>query len=200
MPAPPASRTSRSLSADQLVDLPEIHHVPVTVDRFAELVDLQLAARRRVVTAGSRSLDDKAVDLAVGSPQHRHCQHIGGDDGEKSWAYERRVIALHEIPRIKPCERLVAGSRTDDVQWVGRGLVMGKAVEDAGDHDWDSRTHYHVSDTHVSDTSQHGAVDGRKVGHLDLLQIVDTDGAVVSFASQKDLHKIAQDAQLVELF
>ena len=71
--------------------------------------------------------------------------------------------------------------------------MPGKGVEDAGDRGRDSSSH-----DYECDTGQHGAVDGRKVGQLDLLEVVDTDRPVVSFAGEMNLHEVTQNAQLVE--
>ena len=93
----------------QLPDLFEIDHVLLAVDRFVTLVDLERAAWRRIVAAGGRTFDDESVDLAVGPPKHGHREDVGRDDREESGAGEGWVIALHEIPRVKPCEGVVTG-------------------------------------------------------------------------------------------
>src|ERR1700688_3313939 len=49
---------------------------------------------------------------------------------------------------------------------------------------------------HVPDACEHGSVQGRQVGNLNLLQKVDPHQMVMTFASQTYLDKVGNDAQL----
>ena len=166
-------------------------HVALAVDRLAAVVQLQLAARRRVVSAGGGPFDDEAVDVAVGLLQHRERQDVGGDDRQEPRPRERRQRSPSMKSRGVKC--IIASSpllAPPTYSGYDGRLVVGAGVEHAGDLQRDAGAHQDVADA-----GQHGAVDGDQVRRLDLLEEVDADGIVVAFARQEHLHEVGDRSQ-----
>ncbi len=101
---------------------------------------------------------------------------------------------LHEIARVEPDRNIVTLHGAGDRQWIDGRLVVHEAIEDTGNSRRNPRAHQDV--IHAR---QHRAVDLGQVGNLDLLQIVDAYGMLMSLMGQEDLHKVGNDAQLFEL-
>ena len=78
-----------------------------------------------------------------------------------------------------------------DCNLVRRRLVSLKSIEQARDTRNDSCSHQH--ERHAG---QHGSVDRWQQRHLNLLEVVDSDRAVMPFAREEDLHEIADDGEL----
>ena len=145
------------------------------------------------MSAGSRALDDEAIDLAVGFSEQRRGERIGSDDGEEFRTLQGREITLHEIARIEMNSGVVGFRRTGNRERVGGRFVIHVAVQHTGNAHGNPRAH-----DDVIHSGEHGAVDLRKMGNLDLLQIIDADGIRVSFAGEEDLHEVRHHAELFQ--
>ncbi len=104
-PAAPCSSASRSFCGvsvsarqpernAQRAQFGDVDLVALAVDRLAGGVELQLAARRRIVAARRRAFDHQAVDASAGPAQHGGGQGVGGDDGQKPGPVEHRQGAF----------------------------------------------------------------------------------------------------------
>ena len=159
--------------ASQRHHLVEIDHVALAVDRFAVLVELGLAARRRVVAAGRRAFDDEAVDVSVRALDQRGAEQARRDDGQELRPLQRRQVVLHVLARIEDDGRgLFIRLLADDVDGIRRRLVVREPIERAGHLHRDAGAH-----EHVVDAGQHRAVERGQVRNLDLLEVVDPDRA-----------------------
>ena len=69
--------------------------------------------------------------------------------------------------------------------------MIGQTVEHTRNLKGDASTHQHVPDAR-----EHGSVQGRQVGNLNLLQKVDPHRVVMTFAGQTYLDEVGNDAQL----
>ncbi len=172
------------------LQLVEIHHVACAIHRLAPIAQLQRASRRRVVASRRGALDDEAVDEAAGASLQGQRQHIGRDDGQELRPCERWLRHAHDRLRIKRQRRGVVGRGAADVERVGGRLVIGEEIQHAGNFERDAGAHQHV--VHAG---EHRSVDGGQVRRLDLLQIVDADRIVVTFAGQEDLDEIGDDTK-----
>ena len=73
-------------------------------------------------------------------------------------------------------------------------LMVYKMVQHTRDPGRDTRAHQNVVDT-----GQHRAVDGGKMGNLQLFQIVDAHGVAVTLACQPDFHEVADHVEFKRL-
>ncbi len=99
----PASQPEGNAQRAQLRD---VHPVALAVDRLPGGVELQLAARRRIVPARRWAFDHKPIDAPVGPPQHGRGQRIRGNDGQKPGPVEHRQRTLGIFGRIEPHQRV----------------------------------------------------------------------------------------------
>ena len=171
----------------------QVHPVALAVDRFAPLVQRELAARRGIVAAGGRPLDDEAVHRPVGLLQQRGREDVRRDDRQETGPLEGRQVAFHEVARAEVHRRVVAVLRARHVERIGGGLVLDIRVQYARDLERDARAHQDVANAR-----EHRAVDRDEVRRLDLLEVVDPDRVGVAFAGEEDLHEVPEEAILGE--
>ena len=118
---------------------------------------------------------------------------MGGDDGEElgpRHRRQRRTVA--ELDRIEVGIDDLAALGAFDVDLVFDCLALVQVVENAGERHRDART-----DHHVVDAGEHRPIDRSEVGDLDLLQVVDADGAVVAFLGQEHLDEVGGHHQVL---
>src|SRR5215470_13609083 len=80
----------------ELSNLREVHCVTLSVNCFSPFVELELSARRRIVSTRGVAFNDESVHLAIRFSQHRGRQCVRGNDGDERWSRERWKIANHE--------------------------------------------------------------------------------------------------------
>jgi len=136
-----------------------INLIALTVDGFASLVELQLAARRRIVAASRRAFDYKSVDASVGAAQDGGSEGIGTDNSQEARPVEQWKRAFRVIERIEVHGRVLPLCRAGNRQPVLGRMLCGKRVKDAGNVQRNARAHQHVADA-----GQHCAVDGDMCG------------------------------------
>jgi hypothetical protein len=80
------------------------------------------------------------------------------------------------------------------MQRIFGGLVVGEAIERAGNVEGDASAH-----EDVAHAGEHGSIEGGQVRELHLFEVVDANGMVVAFAGEKDFNKVGCDAELGQL-
>ena len=144
------------------------------------------------MASSGRSLDHESINRAIRLLQHGCCQGIGGDDRDELWPGQWRKIVAHELPRRKDHGSVVVILCPCDLQEIGCGFVICEAIEYAGNLEWHSCPHQHVSHA-----CEHSAVDGRQMRQLNFFQVVDSHRIVVACTREKDFNKIGHDAKLL---
>ena len=143
----------------ELAHLRQVDLVARPVDRLAALVARRLAARRRVVPARGRALDDEAVDASGRLLRQHGGERVAGDDGQEARPLERRGRRRREWSAGIEAQELEAlGRRALDVELQRGRLVLGQRVERARDLARDAGAHQHVVDA-----GEHRAVEQRQV-------------------------------------
>lgn len=114
---------------------------------------------------------------------------MSGHDGQEARAAQGRKLPLCEGARDKA--NLVCRGRPVDVRGEVRRLVLGQPIKqlrylggDAGPHE------------HVVHAGEHRAVGSAGRRHLDLLEEVDPDEAVVAFLGKPDLGEVGHHGEL----
>ena len=183
-PAEPARKPEREFELGELV---EVDLVAFAVDRLTLVIQLKRAARRRVMAARRRPLDDEPVHLAVRLAGEGGGERVRGNDGQELGPLEGRAVG--DVPgRIELEQVLLTSDRPVDLQ-LERGLPpLGERVECARDLARDACSHQHV--VHAG---QHRAVQRGERRHLNLGEQVDAYDAIVTFLGQVHFHEVRGD-------
>ncbi len=171
-------------------ELVGVGHVAGSVDRLPGLVEHELAARRCVVTACAGCLDDEPVGarhLVTGEVLR---EHVVGDDREEDRAAQRRKLGAEHLDRVDRGRPGLLRQRVDDVDRDRRRAVLGEPVEQLRDVSRDAGAH-----EHDVDTGEHRAVGAVRRRHLDLLEVVHADDAVVALLGEEDLDEVGDDGE-----
>ncbi len=172
----------------------EVDVVTRPVDRLSLIVEHERRARRRVVPAGDRSLDDEAVGTPVNTLGEEARQGVRGDDRQESRSNQRSCGRVaDERGGVESRQSLVVRRRAGDRNAIGRRLPRRKKIEDVRD-----LLRYSGSHQHHIDARQHRAVQRIQRRELDLLEIVDPDETAVAFLGERDLSEIGEHGQIDE--
>ena len=166
----------------------EVRQVTWAEQRLPVLGPRPAGAGRRVVAAGARSLDHETVGPGDLVPREARGEHVRRDDSEEPRPSEVRKPAAGDRLGVDPDG--VVRRRAVDGEREPAGLVPREAVQKGRDLRRDARPH-----EHVVDAPEHRAVEHRRRRHLDLLEEVDADDAVVPLLGEPHLGERGDDGE-----
>ena len=121
----------------------------------------------------------------------RERERVRRDDRVEGRPHQRRKRAIGVVGRREPHHRVVARERARDAERIFRRPVERERVENARNADRDAGAH-----EHGRHARKHRTVHRGQERQLDLLEVVDPDGAFVALARESDLDEVRDDAEL----
>ena len=94
---------------------------------------------------------------------------------------------------IEVLAHIIVGGRAMHIEAIRDRFVVRQLIEDAGDLHGNARAHQHVIDAR-----QHRAVERGHGRHLNLLQQIEADDALMPFPRQKNFDEVGDGGELIQ--